>query len=182
MPTLTATKTRKKKRASRAKPQIRAAKGAMFSQRSAESFVAELQKLGRNEITAEELVEIAGSNSSAFHNFIFRQDDTQAAHAHRISLARHVLNHLEVVFTTKSGELQTKCFYSIGYIEMGKSMRVYKDIEVVIRSKSDKDEILHDLLCDVVQLIKTYTRYEAVFDFNLQPLRTLRSNISKRKH
>lgn len=179
MPTLTASKTKKK--APHTTKKIRAAKGAMFSHTEANSFVRELTKRKLDEVSAEDLVSLAGDESSVFHNFIFRQDNIEAAYAHRVGLARHILNHLEVTWTTPSGEITSKCFYSIGYLSAGKRLRVYKGIKVVRESKADQDEILDDFLADVVQIINTYSRYEALFGFDLAPLRALRTAISKKR-
>ena len=65
--------------------------------------------------TAEDIVTAAKNPGSALHQIIYRHDDREAAHQHRLALARHVSRNLMVkVVDAKTGtERLVRAFYAV---------------------------------------------------------------------
>jgi hypothetical protein len=148
--------------------EYKAAVGAQFNTKKAQEIGEVLESLG-DSVTPGDVVHEARKKRSPLHNE-FDWDDESAANKFRLTHARHILGHINVVVTGEGGEQQElRAFYSINFVtsepedEDVVTERRYVHIKVAEREPAAADDIVAEAKRELDQWRQRYKAYRSYF-------------------
>jgi len=142
---------------------FKASKGAIsIIRKNIQRYGTELERIREEcgNITAEVVVEESKNKNSVLHDY-FEWDDEKASNNWRLTQARNLISHVEVIITTPKGQKNYKAFYSINTTDDEKlKNRAYVSIEQVMSNKGLKEQIVKQALKEAIYWEEKYKQYK----------------------
>lgn len=130
---------------------FRAAKGAQFEYEKAQIYGQELERIRKENggvLTPQLVLNEAKDKNNLLHDY-FEWDNTVAADKFRINLARHLINHIEIVIVSNGTEKQQRAYLNVTKANENNDeevQRVYVTIEKALSEPELRKQVLANAL------------------------------------
>jgi len=152
-----------------------AAKGAQFNDKQANLYGREIEAIQKRVGIIDPKIVLleASDKDSPLHDY-FEWDTKAAAKKHRVSQARHLINHIRIVVKISGEQKEKKAFYNVRVLcaETEKPMRIYVDLKTVSVTPEYRQQVIDAALREVGRWTEKYKEYQELVTIHKAVKRT----------
>jgi len=167
-----------------ARKKFKATKGARFSQKEAQIYGEELDRISKENngtLSPSDVVEKARNRRNPLHEY-FEWNDNKAGEGYRIYQARNLINHIVVVIKYDHKQKEHKAFLSVNETPQEiKKNKIYVTIERVLSEPKLRQQILNEAIKEIEFWQERYHEYKELGRIFRAIKSTKRKIIKKKK-